>query len=216
LPAIVVSVASRAPVLVSWLEGVVRYGALHAPVVIFTALAIAAFAARRDVQPGDLLARAAFATSAVVLLWLCKLVVIDWAGTDNLTELISTSGFFGSSGLVWLYAATAVLCANAAMLWASSVGRARLLLAIVVIAVSLPLTWFLVNLGLEREVEKYRRTFSAIQFLLGPDRSGTLSEQALLARWCVVHVGFVVTVASGALLATGRRIVRSGEAGRPT
>jgi hypothetical protein len=52
-------------------------------------------------------------------------------------------------------------------------------------------------MGLEPNVEKYRFTFSGIQFLLGPDREHLLSNLELFVRWCAVQIGFIIVVALG-------------------
>jgi hypothetical protein len=209
-PFIVTSVM-RAPALVHWFEGVVRYSALHAPLVIFTTLGLIGFSTGRNVRPGLVSRYATLLVAAVAMLWMCKIVVVDWASTDNLIELIARSGFFGLSGLLWLYMVIAIIGLDAAMLWASIRVGWPVVISLAALALSVPLAWLLLGLGLEHEVGMRGRTYSALQFLLGPDRKSALSEGVLFARWCVVHVGAVAVVASGALLATGQMTARRRE-----
>ena len=135
---------------------------------------------------------------ALPWLVLVRLAVVDWASTDNLTELIR-SGPVG--GEVFLGLLVLLAGANAAGLghaWRRP-GRRRLLLALAATAALLVPGWWLLNLALEPEVHKYGVTFPAVRFLLGPDRRTPLSEWALFLRWCAVQAGFVLMLTCGHL-----------------
>jgi hypothetical protein len=43
----------------------------------------------------------------------------------------------------------------------------------------IPIGWWLLNLGLILDLHKYEKVYSGVQFLLGPDRTHTLSSSAL-------------------------------------
>jgi len=66
--------------------------------------------------------------------------------------------------------------------------------------VSLPVSWLLLNHGLEQDVGKYGLHFSGVDFLLGPDRKNLISRPELFFRWSVVQMAFVLGMAFGAIL----------------
>jgi len=185
-----------------WLEGIVRFTAVYAPIPIFTALALV-WLSGGGASSNQWSKRLLLVLSALISLLLCKFIVVDVASTDNLTELISDSSFFGLSGITWLYVVVAVLCLNAAVLWVSLTKFSVIWISAVIILLSLPIAWFLFRLGLEGEVNKYGLRFSGAQFLLGQNRLNILSQWELFARWCAVHLGFITMLATGIRLALG-------------
>jgi hypothetical protein len=188
------------PQFVSFFERPVRYGALYGPLVTFLALLFVAVETRRRPNFGvqDI---ALLFCSSILWLWLCKGIAFDWSSTDNLNELIGRDGPWGWGGGGYLYALLGVICANAVLLartplrWGWSIAGAGTTLAMV------PLGWWLLNLGLEQEVEKYGQVFSGVQFLLGPDRKHLMSADVLFLRWSSVQVAVVTVIAMGARLA---------------
>jgi hypothetical protein len=187
------------PDVVDFVERRVRYCALYSiPLVVI------AFGLVPHLNSSDLRRRAtrgAWAvTVCVAALWLCAsgVIVLTWAATDNLTELIADHGPFGIPGPVFLVGVLAILAVNVALALAARSSPARWLLVIVTSAVGVVLTWTLLNAGLEQHVNKYSFIFSGVQFLLGPDRQHHLTTTALFVRWAVVYVGAVTVVAAGA------------------
>jgi VanZ family protein len=176
---------------VAFIERIVRFVALVGP--LWLSLAIAFACAERLAQWKAVLA-------ALPWFWLFKAVTFDWSSTDNLNELIARDGAFGWGGGVYLYLLLIVLCANCALLMGVGREPRGILIAGVITLAALPLGWFLLNAGLEQEVEKYGLVFSGTQFLLGPDRSHVLSETELMLRWYFVQLGAVLTWAAGALV----------------
>ncbi len=57
--------------------------------------------------------------------------------------------------------------------------------------------WYLLNLGLEQNIEKYGTSFSAVDFLLGSDRQHKLSQSTLFIRWIILYIGCVITLVWG-------------------
>jgi hypothetical protein len=127
-------------------------------------------------------------------LWLCKIIVFDWAITDNLTELIA------QDGLIFVYLLLGILASNAAYLATGKWNRSRVATTALLTAAALPATWWLLNRGLESVLVKYGSVFSAVQFLLGPDRQHTLSMGTLFTRWSALYLGGVIVIALGARL----------------
>jgi hypothetical protein len=74
----------------------------------------------------------------------------------------------------------------------------RWLGAIVFSVAAVPIGWFLLTSALDAHVQKYGAVFSAPQFVLGPDRRGTLSDGALFARWAFLQLSLVAAATAGA------------------
>lgn len=212
--------------LVAFVERPVRYAALYGPVVITLAIAQMAWLEYREHRdPGRVVAaRVAWITlNALPWLVLCKAIAFDWSSTDNLNELITRQGPLGINGDYYIYGVIAVVAVNA--VFVAHVRSVRTaFVALFVSILCLPLTWWLLNQGLEAQVQKYGLTFSGVQFLLGPDRSELLSDEVLLARWIAVQIGAVSIFALGLRIATpvfghtagsGNRAVACANEARP-
>jgi hypothetical protein len=146
---------------------------------------------------------------AVGWFWLARTVVVTWAATDNLTELITRQPAFGVSGEWYLFALPVPIGVSVALLLGATAGARWWPVAIAAVIVSIPVGWTLLNLGLEAHVEKYGAVFSGTQFLLGPDRRHALPVWTLFGRWAALQAAAVgVTfvgawIAQRSLLATG-------------
>ncbi|MBP6252075.1 MAG: VanZ family protein [Rubrivivax sp.] len=137
-------------------------------------------------------------------LWLVPawhLVVVVWAGTDNLVELMAGGGGPASTASLLAYGVlvgttggvlAGALCRRGARRW---VGAA---LALVVSA--LP-GWWLLSLGTEAMLVKYGKVFSALQFLLSTDRDHYVGAEALMLRFAAAHLAVSMLAAVGVLLA---------------
>ncbi len=141
---------------------------------------------------------------------LCWLVVVRWAATDNLTELLRArpAGWVGPLLLTpWL----AILSTSAAALaWTGAAsnrpGRWWVAPAVLVgVGPAFGLLWW----GLEPAVDKYGLTFPALRFLLGPDRGSELSLGALALRYAAVHLLTLAGLAGGGLVGLWSLPVRS-------
>jgi glycopeptide antibiotics resistance protein len=224
--------STNAADLVDYFERRIRYIALYTPLAGCLALA---FLPIWNARPGRIRFLSApsgwLALSAVVSFWVSKRIIFDWAATDNLTELVATTGPLGLSGAPWLFVLIALFAANVALLVRASQNLRRLPAALAFFAAAIPGGWALLHLGLEGQVVKYGQTFSGAQFLLGPDRQHSLSELTLFMRWAAVQAGgvavvfigawiahrFVVSMTTGALVpggATARRSTGSDTAAR--
>jgi hypothetical protein len=141
--------------------------------------------------------------------WLARTLVVTWAATDNLTELIARRLVFGISGEWFLFAIPVVIGVSVVLLIHACAQPKWWPVAIVTTIAALPVGWTLLNLGLEPHVEKFGAVFSATQFLLGPDRRTTLSSEALFARWIAFQLSVVGVTFIGAWIA--ERAVLAGE-----
>lgn len=187
------------PALVAWIERLVRFVALVAPLLLMLALlgAAALRARRHRFTPGWWLL---LWLAALPWFWLAKAVAFDWSSTDNLNELIARDAAWGMGGGFYLYLLLALFAANVIGLAGARMGRSLLVRAAATL-LAVPLSWWLFKHGLDPAVHKYGQVFSGVQFLLGPDRVQALSTAALFGRWLVVYVGGVVVLAVSFALA---------------
>lgn len=183
------------PVAVQVVERPIRYAALVGPLWLGLVFALAVSRGLRG--------RRVCAALLVALpwMWLCKVIAFDGASTDNLTELIASTGPWGLGGGAYLFGLLALVCTSAALLAHCWRSRIAALAAWLLVTACVPLGWWLLNHGLEPNIHKYERVFSGAQFLLGPDRDQRLSETALFWRWTALHLGAVFALAAGAWVA---------------
>lgn len=62
---------------------------------------------------------------------------------------------------------------------------------------AVPTGWWLINQGLDQQVEKYGNVFPGVQFLLGPDRKHLLGSDQLLLRWTLLQSAGTLLIAFG-------------------
>jgi hypothetical protein len=134
-----------------------------------------------------------WALAALPLLLVAHFVVVVHAATDNLTELMAGGG--GPVASAWLGAWVLSLAAGgSALAWLLAPG-ARRGRALLLGAASIPLGWMAVSLGTAAAVVKYGAVFSALQFLLSPDRSHYVTGGMLAARYVGAHAAGLLAVA---------------------
>ncbi len=185
------------PDTIGLIEHYCRYSALYAPLPICLAylLAVAEHNHHGGTNHRWLIE---LTLGMLLLMWLCKAVAFDWSSTDNLNELIARDGEWGLGGGGYLYLLLLLVCATGLGLGGSLAGTWwRRLLAGAVMLAALPVGWWLLNEGLERQVEKYDLVFSGVQFLLGPDRRHTLDSDSLFLRWSILQLSATLGIAVG-------------------
>ncbi|NDP47118.1 MAG: VanZ family protein [Sulfuriferula multivorans] len=129
--------------------------------------------------------------SAVPSLVLGYWVVVVQAGTDNLTELIAEPQPLAFVALcAWFFTMF-----FAAALIASPSSEGQRIPRFAVGLISLPLAALLLYVGLAGEIHKYDQQFSALQFLLSPDRQHYVTQTVIWLRYSALHV-LVITVLS--------------------
>lgn len=191
-------------VIIFTVEQYVRFVALFAPPLLWSAILCASYdsVSRHPRVTGRrkpllfIFALGVFFLCASPLLILSKVIAFDYSSTDNLNELI------GNNGAV-LYLLLVLLPSNALIL-AHAVMKRRIaawVTAALVVALSLPIGWFLLKHGLNAEVHKYGQVFSGADFLLGPDRKELMPEAVLITRWCALQLAAVGVLAYGMLIA---------------
>lgn len=127
-------------------------------------------------------------------LFLCKYIAFDAANTDNLNELIARDGFLGTGGGGYLYLLIILLSLNS--VWVSQ-SNWHGIFKIMGTFIGGIITWYLLTLGLEPNIEKYGITFSGVDFLLGPDRKTKLDETILFMRWFILYTSTIAILAWG-------------------
>ncbi|WP_426173145.1 VanZ family protein [Massilia sp. TWR1-2-2] len=168
-------------------ERLVRFVALYAVFAIPLVVGLAAIA-RRDRR-----ARVMVLVLCLLPFWvLAKYVVLDWAITDNLTELVVDGGAFYLALAVALFAANAVLLGG---------GMARRPVLLAATGALLGASWLLLNQAIETVVINGGRVFGGLQFLLGQDRTTLLSAPELFARWGALYLAALAAVVAGIVLA---------------
>jgi hypothetical protein len=200
------------PDVVDFVERRVRYVALYS--VPQLGLSLTFLLTLRQSQPSSRrrpLDRWLLFVGAAASLWLARTVVITWAATDNLTELIAQHAVLGIAG-EWYLCAIPVLIGVCVMQWLRAVEQPGWTPAAIASTIAaLPLGWLLLNAGLEPHVEKYGHVFSGAQFLLGPDRGTLLSDAQLFVRWAAVQSSAIVVTFVGAWIAdVAIRVARGG------
>lgn len=186
--------------LIANIERIVRFTALAGPFFIWMAITTAVYfrvSGARFVRSGAR-ARILFSSSLIYFvsgaLWLYgfKLIAFDYASTDNLDELIQNNGLY-------LYPLLILLPVNMiAVVHMTIAPRIRsVIIALVVVAVSLPVGWFLFRSGFSAPVEKYGLVFKGSDFLLGPDRREILPQSTLMMRWAAVQIAAIFALAFG-------------------
>jgi hypothetical protein len=119
------------------------------------------------------------------------LVIVPWAATDNLTELIRGGGAIGGAvaiaGWLLVVGCAASLASRAVAMTRAEGSFGRWGIAAAAAVISLPAGYLLATLGTADRIEKYGSTFSAIQFLLSPDREHYVSGAAILALYALAH-----------------------------
>ena len=179
-----------------------RFLALFVGASTWILLAAAAWIAWEERDTGPL-SRCALA--AVLTLPASYVVVVPLAATDNLTELMRGGG--GALAAASIGAALAVLAIAGSGVSRILAGRSvRPVVSIGICLAAIPLGFIFLHLGLEPAVEKYGRTFAAIQFLLSEDRQHLASGAALHLRYGIAFLagaGAIALAQHAAWVASG-------------
>jgi glycopeptide antibiotics resistance protein len=174
------------------LERLARFGALFGVVSLLLAGGAVIFHALVRAPYPSVLLR--WLVMAVLLLPLGHWVVVQAAATDNLVELLRGGGGWLAS--LSLGAWFVLLGLGGSILAARSAGAGQgwfgTLLGVLLLT---PLGYGLVLLGTEPAIDKYGERFSALQFLLSPDRSDYVSDEALALRYVLIYLALLGMVA---------------------
>lgn len=175
-----------------WWEDMGRFLALHLSVML--PLLGAMFLVHALWRPAGLAALIGWLFAALLMFWPLHTVVVVWAGTDNLVELMRGGGSFLSSlalagALGWAAAAGGALALGLAQ-------RTRRSGLAVLGLIGLILAPWLAWIGLEHQVEKYGQSFSALQFLLSASRAQYAPGPELAMLAAAAGAGFLFCMAA--------------------
>lgn len=150
--------------------------------------------------------RAAWPAAMLMLLVVgaTALVVVPFRATSNVAELLQGKGsviaIFG--GLMLGVLAGALAAAPVRDLMKRCTALVAVGRNVVVAILLLPAGWSLLQLTLNPRLDKYGATFSALQFLLSPNRQQYLAEDALFARSMALQVLLsIALLLAGAIVA---------------
>lgn len=121
-------------------------------------------------------------------------VIVTKAATDNITELMADGGSVLSCVLLSTF--VALIAFGGSLLVAQSNagnGRSRSV-AWFGVAVTFPLAYLALGFGTENALVKYGHVFSALQFILSPDREHYVQGPELTLRYVLFHMGALGTV----------------------
>jgi glycopeptide antibiotics resistance protein len=158
-----------------------RYIALNMAVML--QVMGAALCVRAIVKPEALADFFYWALISALLAWPLHLVVVQWAATDNLTELMAWDASFLASLVLATGLFLTFLAASALSAAVSAVRAHRVLLGLVLPALAGAAACYWV--GAEQTIVKYGRVFSAFQFLLSTDRAHYAQGAELMMRFGV-------------------------------
>jgi len=193
--------AANMPNLVEFFERLIRYAALYSLLAVTLAAVLVPVVIARQHRKLNMWPLLAMATTASVWLWLSKMVVIDGANTDNLTELVAQHSLLGLGGVPFLFLLVALMATNVALLLVPRDSLWIWATVLICLVITVPAGWWLLNAGLEKHIQKYGLVFSGVQFLLGSDREHSLNEHMLFLRWAAVQTGAVGVMFIGAWIA---------------
>lgn len=120
-------------------------------------------------------------------------VIVTQAATDNLTELMRNNGNWLSSFFIFLFLFNFFYTTN---LIGSFISRAQQLKpsSIIFIFISIPISYFFANNAAEDLIVKYGQVFSAMQFLLSPDRKNYLSPDVIYIYYLVAYIVALLSI----------------------
>ena len=205
--AFLIPVAQHSPHLASTMELAIRFTALYAPLLLLTALFIAVSGDIATHSHG-VVRNTLLALTCVLLLWLCRLVVVNFAATDNLVELLATSTPGGLSALTWIQMAIATIAAAAVGLWLAMIGLIPAWIAALLFLSAIPLAHGSLSLGLVGEAHKYGLSFEALNFLMTGRRDAAMAPAMSFALWAVAQSCLTLVIALGIRVVLPYRVIK--------
>lgn len=139
-------------------------------------------------------------TESLILIAICYYFTFPAASTDNLTELIASPLLFCL--LLALYALVLALMVRT-LLSDSRHKKLKLISGALLLSLA---GWLAALITFTPQLHKYGITFSALEFLLGPDRNTRLTSIELMLRWFTVSIAFQLTILWAVQLCAGMQI----------
>lgn len=129
---------------------------------------------------------------AALILW--HLVVVVFAVTDNITELLAGGGSWISTFFVWLWLYIILLCNHWLGTLSNNFKVKHVVLKLLLSVLCLYSSYELLTAGLEQNIYKYGNSFSAMQFLLSPDRNSYLLHSEIENVYYFFILAFLVCI----------------------
>ncbi len=175
-----------------WWEDAGRYVALHLSVMMPVMGAM--FLVHAAWRPRALASFVGWGFAALLLFWPLHAVVVVWAGTDNLVELMRDGGSVAASLALAGALGWGAVAASALSLGLAQPAQRRALAVMALLG--LVLAPLLAHYGLQDRLEKYDDSFSALQFLLSASRSRYATGDELAWRAVMAGAAFLLCVAA--------------------
>jgi len=158
-----------------------RFSALHMSLTL--QVLGAALCVRAILKSATLADFLYWASICAILAWPLHLVVVEWAATDNLTELMAGDArFLASCALASAFFLTCLAASALSAALTASKHTASLAGLALASAVGAALLYWL---GTEHNIVKYGSVFSTFQFLLSMDRAHYAQGVSLMLRYVI-------------------------------
>lgn len=141
----------------------------------------------------DRAALARWAAPAAFLLLASYLVVVRFASTQKVVELMAGGGRLYSAA--WIGGWILNVAVAATSLAAALRLRANVFVAGLIVAGGIPLGWMAIQFGTASVIDRHGEVFSAIQFLLSADRRDYSADEPPFTRYFFAHLGLVFSAA---------------------
>ncbi len=121
-------------------------------------------------------------------------VVVVFAGTDNITELLPNNGYSISTIAIIGYISLLNSSAVSLSAW-RYVSSNRLKAGLLIFSIlSIPISYWLLKIGTEHTIIKYDQVFSTLQFLLSNSRSNYVTGSELILRFTIAHTSLIFII----------------------
>jgi hypothetical protein len=131
----------------------------------------------------------------IAFCFISHFIVVAKASTDNLTELMAAGGTLFSSFLLGLFLLVLFSVATFFAIMTATHKYNLKNIAIPAFFLSFPFAFLLLYSASAKSIVKYKQNFSALQFLLSPDRKHLVEMPELLIRYAIAHAGIVLLIA---------------------
>lgn len=116
-------------------------------------------------------------------------VVVTKAATDNIVELLADGGSVMSCVLISSFMALIAFGGSVLVTQSNAMSRRLRFGVLLSVATTIPLAYLALSYGTESALVKYGKVFSALQFILSPDREHYVQGPELILRYVLLHLG---------------------------
>jgi len=127
----------------------------------------------------------------LIILPINFIIIIVCAGTDNLIELLNNGGYSIRTLALVMYFIGTIYSGIYLSLAVVSKSIFQLVITLLIIIILSFVSFYLVGYGTEQYIFKYDKVFSALQFLLSPNRDHYIEPIEISLRFFIAHIGLV-------------------------